>query len=132
MTEAPDTNEPGLMVLVIEDVQTEREGLGELLLLAGFRVVLARNGFEAMTFAVERRPAVILMDLGLPGMDGVETARHLKRELTTMDIPIIAITGEALVPDIERIRAKGFAGLVAKPVDLARLLEVIRQAAVSA
>jgi CheY-like chemotaxis protein len=129
MSETCGADAPSLMVLVIEDVQEEREGLGELLTLAGLRVVMARTGFEAMTLAVERHPDVILMDLGLPGMDGLETTRHLKRERTTTDIPIIAITGEALMPDVERIQAKGFANLLTKPVDPAGLVAAIRQAA---
>ena len=104
-----------LLVLVIEDADNAREGLGELLESAGFRVALAKNGFEAMTMAVEIRPNVILMDLGLPGMDGLETTRHLKRERFTMDIPIIAVTGQTILEDIERLRKKGFAALLTKP-----------------
>ena len=103
-----------LLVLVIEDADNARAGLGELLESAGFRVALAKNGFEAMTMAVEIRPNVILMDLGLPGMDGLETTRHLKRERFTKDIPIIAVTGQTILADIERLRAKGFAALLTR------------------
>ena len=117
-----------LLVLVIEDADNAREGLGELLESAGFRVALAKNGFEAMTMAVEIRPNVILMDLGLPGMDGLETTRHLKRERFTMDIPIIAVTGQTILADIERLRAKGFAALLTKPYDPIQLVAAIRQA----
>jgi CheY-like chemotaxis protein len=120
---------PGPLVLVIEDVDTARAGLGELLEVAGFRVRLAKNGFEAMSLAVEIRPDVILMDLGLPGMDGLETTRHLKRERSTMNIPIIAVTGQAILPDLERLRVKGFADLLTKPCDPKELVSAIRLAA---
>jgi CheY-like chemotaxis protein len=129
MHENCNTGAPSLTVLLIEDVQGEREGLGELLTNAGLRVVIAANGFEGMRLAVQQRPDVILMDLGLPGMDGVETMRHLKRERTTAHIPVIALTGQTVLSEVERICTTGFSELLTKPIDLARLEVAIRQAA---
>jgi CheY-like chemotaxis protein len=63
----------------------------------------------------------------MPGMDGVEAARVLKREAVTSGIPIVAFTGQIVVTDFERLRAKGFAELIAKPCDLSALAETLRR-----
>lgn len=104
------------LVLVIDDVQEQRSALEEFLGMNGFRVATASNGYEGLARAVELRPDVILMDLGMPGMDGLETAKLLKRERVTNGIPIVAVTGQTVMSD-ERFRAKGFAELISKPCD---------------
>jgi CheY-like chemotaxis protein len=67
------------------------------------------------------------MDLAMPGMDGVEAARLLKREAVTGGIPIVAFTGQIVATDLPRIRAKGFAELISKPCDLSELAETLRR-----
>ena len=123
MQEAPEADAPGLMVLVIEDVQEQREGLSELLTLAGLRVVTARNGFEAMRLVVEHRPDVILMDLGLPGMDGYELVRAIRDKRP--DLPAVAVSAYARADDRERARAAGFIAHIAKPIDPLSLVRVL-------
>jgi CheY-like chemotaxis protein len=115
------------LVLVIDDAEDTRSGLAEFLELSGFRAATARNGYEGLTRVIELKPDIILMDLAMPGMDGVEAARVLKRESVTSGIPIVAFTGQIVVTDLERIRAKGFAELISKPCDLSELAETLRR-----
>ncbi|HEX6316676.1 MAG TPA: response regulator [Gemmatimonadaceae bacterium] len=117
---------PVPLVLVIDDVQEQRSALAEFLGMNGFRVATASNGYEGLARAVELRPDVILMDLGMPGMDGLETAKLLKRERVTTDIPIVAVTGQTVMSD-ERFRAKGFAELISKPCDPLQLAAALRR-----
>ena len=115
------------LVLVIDDAEDTRSGLAEFLELSGFRAATARNGYEGLAGVIELKPDIILMDLAMPGMDGVEAARVLKREAVTSGIPIVAFTGQFVVTDLERIRAKGFAELISKPCDLSELAETLRR-----
>lgn len=117
---------PAPLVLVIDDVQEQRSALAEFLGMNGFRVATAANGFEGLTRAAESRPDIILMDLAMPGMDGLETAKLLKRERVTSGIPIVALTGQTIISD-ERFRAKGFAELVSKPCDPLQLAATLRR-----
>jgi CheY-like chemotaxis protein len=117
---------PVPLVLVIDDVQEQRSALAEFLGMNGFRVATASNGYEGLARAVELRPDVILMDLGMPGMDGLETAKLLKRERVTNGIPIVAVTGQTVMSD-ERFRAKGFAELISKPCDPLQLAAALRR-----
>jgi CheY-like chemotaxis protein len=115
------------LVLIIDDDEDQRSALGEFLDISGFRTVTARNGFEGLTRAVELMPDVVLMDLAMPGMDGLETARLLKREAVTSDIPIVAFTGQAVISDLDRVRAKGFSELISKPCDPVELAATLRR-----
>jgi two-component system, cell cycle response regulator DivK len=115
------------LVLVIDDAEDARSGLAEFLELSGFRAATARNGYEGLARVVELKPDIIVMDLAMPGLDGLEAARLLKRESATSGIPIVAFTGQIVVNDLERIRAWGFAELISKPCDLSELAETLRR-----
>ena len=110
------------LVLIIDDAEDLRLLVAEFLETNGFRVATAKNGFEGVRVAVESAPDVILMDLMMPGMDGVETARLLKRQTVTAKIPIVALTGQTLMTDPSGFHAKGFAELLSKPHDPLQLL----------
>lgn len=118
---------PAPLVLIIDDDEDQRSALAEYLELDGFRVATAGNGYQGLARTVEVMPDIILMDLVMPGMDGLETARLLKGEARTRGIPIVAITGQAVMDDLARARAKGFAELITKPCDPARLAETLRR-----
>lgn len=125
-----DVHEPRLdgaapLVLVIDDAEDLRVLVAELLETHGFRVMSAKNGFEGVKVAVESKPDVILMDLGMPGMDGLETARLLKKQPVTSAIPIVAFTGQNVADDLPRIRACGFAELIVKSHDPEQLLATL-------
>ncbi|RPJ74668.1 MAG: response regulator [Acidobacteria bacterium] len=103
------------LVLLVDDYQDCREMYGAGLTLAGFRVVTARDGFEALQLARNTRPDVILMDLGLPGIDGCETARLLKQDPRTSTVPIVALTAQPLPRDEAAFLGYGFEDVIFKP-----------------
>lgn len=115
------------LVLIIDDAEDLRIAVVNLLQIYGFRVVTAKNGFEGVRMAVESPPDIILMDLAMPGMDGLETARLLKGNSVTSAIPIVAFTGQTVIPDPARLRAKGFAELISKPDDPEQLVATLRR-----
>jgi CheY-like chemotaxis protein len=126
MTDEIDSRDPLPLVLLIDDAPDVAEVIGSFLVTAGFRVASATNGFEGMRKVVEMLPDVILMDLDMPGMDGAETTRHLKRQGATKEIPIVALTGQTLMPDLERARQKGFEDLLTKDCEPEALIKKIR------
>ena len=125
-TAMPDPLLP--LVLIVDDAPDVLTLASGLLEGAGFRVSCASSGFAAVKMAFELQPDVILMDLAMPGMDGVETTRHLKRQEQTKHIPVIAFTGEALVAQRDRLQARGFTDLVAKPWNPDEMTAAVRQA----
>ena len=110
-----------LTLLIVEDNEMNLEALSRLLARRGFRVVGAGTGEDALRIATETRPDLILMDIGLPGIDGYETTRRLKADAATAAIPVIALTAHALVTDRERALQAGCVEFDTKPIDLARL-----------
>jgi CheY-like chemotaxis protein len=83
--------------------------------LAGFRTLKANDGYQALALAVEYRPDVILMDLGLPGMDGFEVTSRLKHDSRTSEIPVIALTAHATPHQFDQLVVSGFDDLILKP-----------------
>lgn len=112
-------------LLIVEDNELNLEALSRLLVRRGFRVLGAANGEEALRIAAEEVPDLVLMDIGLPGIDGYETTRRLKAQAATARIPVVALTAHALVSDRERAFAAGCAEFDTKPVDMARLCSKI-------
>ena len=103
-------------VLIIEDNVANMALAVFLLESAGHTVLSAVNAEAGLTLARDERPSLILMDIQLPGMDGLEATALLKREDTTRDIPVIALTALAMKGDEARIRAAGCDGYLAKPM----------------
>jgi len=122
---AQETSTP--LVLIIDDAEDLRLVVAEFLETQGFRVTTVKNGFEGVRVAVESKPDVILMDLDMPGMDGLETARLLKRQSVTAAIPIVAFTGQTLLNDLPRLQACGFTDLISKPHQPLALLATLRR-----
>ena len=127
-----DQNAP--LILVVDDYQDAREMYAEYLQYSGFRVAEARNGNEAVTQAFELKPALILMDLSLPGMDGWEATRVLKADERTKHIPVVALTGHALAGASEGAKKAGCDSFVTKPclpddlvVEVRRMLSTVKQ-----
>lgn len=113
-------------ILIVEDNDLNRDMLARRLQRRGFDICLAHNGQEGLALALQRQPDVILMDLGLPDIDGWETTRHLKADPATGHIPVIALTAHALSGDREKALAAGCDDYDTKPVVLERLLEKIQ------
>ena len=112
-------------ILVIEDNPTNLRLATFLLELADHTVLAAIDAEAGLTVAREEHPDLILMDIQLPGMDGLEATGILKRDETTRDIPIIALTSLAMKGDDERIRAACCDGYIAKPLAYRDFLTVI-------
>jgi CheY-like chemotaxis protein len=108
-------------ILIVDDFPDGREMLAEYLAFRGMAAVTSCDGEEALEVARKRPPAVVLMDLTMPGMGGWEATRQLKADPVTRDAIVIALTAHALAPDEGMARQAGCDGFVAKPYDLAEL-----------
>ena len=115
-------------ILVVEDQPDNRQILRDLLENAGYEMIEAENGEEALTAAAAHKPDLILMDIQLPVMDGYEATRRIKGDPATKHIPIIAVTSYAtLSGDEEKTRAAGCDGYIAKPFSPRELLGKVRE-----
>ena len=110
-------------ILLVEDNELNREALSRRLLRRGFDVVVAVDGLSALALAGTVQPDVILLDLGMPEIDGWECARRLKQDPATAAIPIIALTAHAMLGDRERALEAGCDEFDTKPIDFEQLLE---------
>ena len=117
----------GLMakILLVEDNEMNRDMLSRRLVKRGYEVALALDGEQGVAMARAEAPALILMDMSLPGLDGWEATRQIKAAPETRGIPVIALTAHAMAGDREKAMAAGCDDFDTKPIDLARLLEKI-------
>jgi CheY-like chemotaxis protein len=95
----------------------------------GYPVLQARDGLEGVKMALAECPGVALVDIGLPGIDGYEVARRLRRESATRELRLIAVTGYGLAEDQRRVLEAGFDLHMVKPVDVAALIEQLTEPA---
>jgi len=119
-------------ILVVEDNVTNMKLSTFLLESADHEVIAAANAETGLTLARDRHPDLILMDIQLPGMDGLEATALLKADEATRRIPVIALTALAMKGDKERILAAGCNGYIAKPLDYKNFLMVVAAALASA
>ena len=117
----------GPQILLVEDNPRNMKLLRDVLRATGYRTLEASTGGQALTLAAEHRPALVLMDVRLPDMDGVEALRRLRVDGRTTSIPVLAVTAQAMKGDAERFREAGFDGYLSKPVDIDELLASIKQ-----
>jgi len=108
----------GRLILIVEDNEKNLKLARDVLQFHGFRTLEAVNGEDAVVMARQHLPDLVLMDIALPGIDGVEATRQLKAEPSTASIPIVALTASVMESDRARFGAAGFAGLIAKPIDV--------------
>jgi two-component system cell cycle response regulator len=113
-------------ILIIEDDFASLELYSYLLKAVGYTTLLAGNGEQGLTLARRTRPDLIICDVKLPKMDGVEVVRHLKNEPTLAQIPIVAVTAQALAGDRERLLAAGFDDYLSKPIEVERFIDHVR------
>jgi CheY-like chemotaxis protein len=112
-------------ILLVEDNEPSRDALGRRLQRRGYEVVLAVDGQAAVTTAREVKPDLVLMDLGLPVIDGWEATRQLKADASTQGIPIIVLSAHAMTNDREQALMAGADDFDSKPVHFERLVEKI-------
>ena len=113
-------------ILVVEDQEDNRQILRDLLANAGYDMIEAENGEEALAAVTKRRPDLILMDIQLPIMDGYEATRRIRTNPDLKSVPIIAVTSYALAGDEDKALAAGCDGYVSKPYSPRELLAKVR------
>ena len=113
-------------ILLVEDNEMNRDMLSRRLIRRGYEVLLAVDGEQGVAMARTESPALVLMDISLPVVDGWEAARRLKADPRTRSIPIIALTAHAMTGDREKALAAGCDDFETKPVELSRLLDKIQ------
>lgn len=112
-------------ILIIEDNEANLKLVEFLLQGAGYAIRSARDAEAGLVIAADVQPQLILMDIQLPGIDGLEATRRLKRDPATRAIPVVALTALAMHGDEARIRAVGCDGYIAKPIDYRTFLETV-------
>ena len=112
-------------ILLVEDNALNRDMLSRRLIRRGYSVITAIDGAQGHAMACSEMPDLILMDIGLPEMDGWQVTRLLKSSAATRDIPIIALTAHALLTDREKAREVGCDDYDTKPVEFTRLMQKI-------
>jgi CheY-like chemotaxis protein len=113
-------------ILLVEDNEMNRDMLSRRLKRKGYEVAIAVDGQEGVNMATSESPAVILLDMSLPIMDGWEAARQLKANPDTKGIPILGLSAHAMTPDRDKAIAAGCDDYDTKPVDIKRLLGKIQ------
>ena len=117
----------GELILVVEDNEKNRKLVRDVLTVKGYRLLESETGEEGLRLASEHHPALVLMDIQLPGIDGIETLRRLRAEPATASIPVVAVTASAMTHDRQKILAAGFDGYQAKPISVRPFLELVRE-----
>lgn len=118
---------PGELILIIEDNEKNRKLCRDVLQVKGYRTIESETAEDGLKLAVEQNPALILMDIQLPGMDGITAMKRLKTDPGTKDIPIIAITASAMTNNRQTMLAEGFDGYQTKPISLKDFLGEIER-----
>jgi two-component system cell cycle response regulator DivK len=119
----------GEQILVVEDNEKSMKLFRDVLQATGYTTLEASTGEDAVELALQHLPALVLMDVQLPGIDGVEALARLRGDVRTASIPAVALTAQAMHGDRERFLEAGFAGYLSKPVDLAELLRTVEELA---
>jgi two-component system cell cycle response regulator DivK len=117
----------GELILIVEDNEKNRKLMRDVLRVKGYQTVEAETAEEGIRLAQEAGPGLILMDLQLPAMNGIEALGHLRSDPRTEAIPVIAVTASAMTQDRQRIMAAGFDGYQTKPISVKEFLAVVRQ-----
>ena len=113
-------------ILLVEDNEMNRDMLSRRLERKGYQVLIAVDGQQGVAMAQSQTPALVLMDMSLPVLDGWEATRKLKEDPATRGIPVIALTAHAMSGDRERALEAGCDDYDTKPIDLSRLLDKIQ------
>jgi two-component system cell cycle response regulator DivK len=117
----------GAQILVVEDNEKNMKLFRDVLQVTGYRTLEATTGKRAVELATEHRPDLVLMDIQLPDIDGVEALGRLRADERTASIPVLALTAQAMEGDRERFRAAGFDGYISKPVNIVNLIGTVNQ-----
>jgi len=117
----------GERVLVVEDNDKNMKLFSDILEAKGYRSLQATSGEQAVELAAEHSPDLILMDVQLPGIDGVEALRRIRDNEHAAAIPVIALTAQAMHGDRERFLEAGFDGYISKPVNVLDFIDTVKR-----
>lgn len=117
----------GELILVVEDNEKNLKLFQDVLQFNGYKTVKAVSGEESLEIARAQQPALILMDIQLPGMDGITAFRRLRADSLTERIPVIAVTASVMTQDLTKISEEGFDGFQAKPIRVKEFTEEVQR-----
>jgi two-component system, cell cycle response regulator DivK len=123
----PGAEPAGKLVLIVEDNELNMKLFNDLLSAHGYRTLQTRNGIDALRLARERMPDLILMDIQLPEVSGLEVTKWLKDDDALRHIPVIAVTAYAMKGDEDRMRQGGCEAYISKPVSIASFMGTVRR-----
>jgi two-component system, cell cycle response regulator DivK len=117
----------GALILIVEDNDKNRKLVRDVLTFKGYEVIETETGEEGVRLARERSPSLVLMDIRLPGIDGVEALRRLRAEERTRGISVMAMTASVMSEDRQKIMAAGFDGYQSKPINVTDFVAAVAQ-----
>ena len=116
------------LILIVEDNEKNLKLVRDVLQVKGYATLEAGTAEDGLKLARARKPDLILMDIQLPGMSGIEALKALRAEPATAAIPVVAITASVMQQDRQQIMSAGFDGFIEKPINLRGLLDTVKQA----
>lgn len=123
----PDLRPKPKTVLIVEDNELNMKLFHDLLAANGYRIIQTRNGLDALGLAREHNPDLILMDIQLPEVSGLEVTKWIKDDDALRHIPVVAVTAFAMKGDEQRIRSGGCEAYISKPISVVTFLETVRR-----
>jgi two-component system cell cycle response regulator DivK len=115
------------LILIVEDDEKSRKLVRDVLTFKGYEIVEAETAEEGVPLAQERHPSLILMDIRLPGIDGIQALGRLRAEVATRTIPVMAMTASVMAGDRHRVLDAGFDAFQSKPINLRDFLAAVEQ-----
>ena len=116
------------LILIVEDNEKNMKLARDILQYHGFATIEATNAEDGVALAREKTPKLVLMDIQLPGMDGVTALAQLRADASTSKIPVVAMTASVMKEDRERFEKAGFDGFITKPIDVRAFPQQVRDA----
>jgi len=117
----------GELILIVEDNEKNRRLVRDVLQFKGYETIETETGEEGVELARTRHPALVLMDIQLPGMDGITALKLLRQDPATRGIRVMAVTASAMTQDRQTILAAGFDGYQSKPINVKGFLEAVQE-----
>jgi len=115
------------LILIVEDNDKNRKLARDVLAHRGYRIAEAETGEDGVRLAQELHPSLVLMDIQLPGMNGIEALRQLRGDAATRDIPVLAVTASVMANDRQKIMAAGLDGYQSKPISIRGFVDAVEQ-----
>ena len=116
------------LILIVEDNEKNLKLVRDVLQVKGFSTIEAGTAEEGIQLAASRKPDLVLMDIQLPGMNGIDALKHLRADKATASIPVVAVTASVMQQDRKLIMEAGFEGYVGKPINIKEFLDAVNTA----